>query len=47
LLKQTCAGIAGICMLNPSIAAPKVSEISAFIRADGQTDRRTWLYRLG
>jgi len=30
-----CAGISGICMPNPSIV---VSEISAFIRTDGQTD---------
>jgi len=28
---------------NPSIVAPIVSGISAFVRMDGQTDRRTWL----
>jgi len=49
-----CAGISGICMPNPSIVAPMVSEISAIrtdghtdIRTDSQTDRRTWLDRLG
>jgi len=31
-----CAGISGICMPNPSIVAPIVSEISAFMK-----DRRT------
>jgi len=36
-----CGGISGISMSNPSIVAPIVSEISAFIRTDGQTDRRT------
>jgi len=36
-----CAGISGICMPNPSIVAPIVSEISAFIRTDGQTVRQT------
>jgi len=36
-----CAGISGICMPNPSIVACIVSEISAFIRTDGQTDGRT------
>jgi len=35
------AGISGICMAHPSIVASIVSEISAFIRTDGQTDRRT------
>jgi len=35
-----CTGISGMCMPNPSIVACIVSEISAFIRADGQTDRR-------
>jgi len=33
-----CAGISGICMPNPSIVTLMVSEILAFIRADGQTD---------
>jgi len=33
-----CAGISGICIPNPSIVAPIVSEISTFIRTDGQTD---------
>jgi len=33
-----CTGISGICMPNPSIVAFIVSEISAFIRTDGQTD---------
>jgi len=33
-----CAGISGICMPNPTIVALIVSEISAFIRTDGQTD---------
>jgi len=33
-----CAGISGICVPNPSIATLIVSEISAFIRTDGQTD---------
>jgi len=33
-----CAGISGICMPNPSIVACIVSEISAFIRTDGQMD---------
>jgi len=33
-----CAEISGICMPNPSIVAPIVSEISAFSR---QTARRT------
>jgi len=42
-----CAGISGIGMPNPSIVTPIVSEISAFIRTDGQTDRQTWLDRLG
>jgi len=41
-----CAGISGICIPNLSIVAPIVSEISTFIRTDGQTDRRTWLERL-
>jgi len=36
-----CAGISGIRMPNPSIVACIVSEISAFIRTDGRTDRRT------
>jgi len=31
-----CAGISGICMPNPIIVALIVSEISAFIRTDGQ-----------
>jgi len=42
-----CAGNSGICMHNPSIVAPIVSEIPAFIRTEGQSDRRTWLDRLG
>jgi len=33
-----CAGISGICMPNATIVALIVSEISAFIRTDGQTD---------
>jgi len=33
-----CAGISEICMPNTSIVACIVSEISAFIRTDGQTD---------
>jgi len=33
-----CAGISGICVPNPSIGTLIVSEISAFIRTDGQTD---------
>jgi len=49
------AGISGICMPNPNVVACIVSEISAFIRTDGQkdrrtdgqTERRTWLDRLG
>jgi len=32
-----CEGISGICMPNLSIVACIVSEISAFIRTDGQT----------
>jgi len=35
-----CAGISGICMPNPSFVDSIVSEISAFIRTDGQADRR-------
>jgi len=42
-----CAGISGICVPNPSIVTLIVSEISAFVRTDGQMDRRTWLDRLG
>jgi len=34
-------GISGICIPNPGIVAIIVSEISAFIRTDGQTVRRT------
>jgi len=30
-----CAGISGICVLNPSIVTLIVSDISAFIRTDG------------
>jgi len=37
----SCAGISGICVPNPSIVDFIVSEISAFIRTDGQTDERT------
>jgi len=33
-----CAEISGICMPNPNIVACIVSEISAFIRTDEQTD---------
>jgi len=33
-----CAGISGICVPNPSIVTLIVSEISAFIRTEGQTD---------
>jgi len=33
-----CARILGTCKHNPSIVAVIVSEISAFIRTDGQTD---------
>jgi len=33
-----CAGSSAICMPNPSIVALIVSEISAVIRTDGQTD---------
>jgi len=33
-----CAGISGICMPNPSIAACIVSKISASIRTEGQAD---------
>jgi len=36
-----CARISGFCMPNPSIIALTVSEISTFIRTDGQTNRRT------
>jgi len=32
-----CARISEICMPNPSIAAPIVSGIAAFIRTDGHT----------
>jgi len=35
-----CAGISAICMPNPSIVAFIVSEISALIRTEEQTDRR-------
>jgi len=40
-----CAGISGICIPNPNIVACIVSEISAFIRTNGQEDmaRSTWL----
>jgi len=41
-----CAGILGICMGYPSIVALIVSEISAFMRTDGQTDRRARSTRL-
>jgi len=34
-------GISGICMPSPSIVAFIVSEITAFIRTDGQRDKRT------
>jgi len=30
-----CAGVSGICIFNPSIVSPIVSEISAFIRTGG------------
>jgi len=33
-----CVGISGICVPNPSIVTLTVSEISAFIRTDGQMD---------
>jgi len=39
--------VLGICVPNPSIVALTVSEISAFIRTDGEADRRTWLDQLG
>jgi len=43
--ETNCAGISGICMPNPSIVACIVSEISAFIRIDGQTDGHTDMAR--
>jgi len=41
-----CVRSSRICMPNPNSLAYIVSEISAFIRTDRQTDRRTWLDRL-
>jgi len=38
-IAETNLRCAGICMPNPRIVAPIVSEISAFIRTDGHTDR--------
>jgi len=40
-----CVRSSGICTPNLNSLAPIVSEISAFIRTDGRTDRRTWLER--
>jgi len=42
-----CVRSLGICVSNPNSLAFIVSDISAFIWTDGQTDRRTWLDRLG
>jgi len=42
-----CVRSSGICTPDLNSLAPIVSEISAFIRTDRQTDRRTWLDRLG
>jgi len=42
-----CVRSSGICMPSPNSLAFIVSEISAFIRTDRQTDIRRWLDRLG
>jgi len=43
----SCVRSSGICMPNLNRLDLIVSEISAFIRTDRQTDSRTWLDRLG
>jgi len=40
----SCVFVSRICMLNLNLIVP---EISTIIPTDGQTDRRTWLDRLG
>jgi len=42
-----CLRSSGTCKPYLNSLALIVSEISAFIRTDRQTDRRTWLDRLG
>jgi len=42
-----CVRSSGICTPNLNSPALIVSEITAFIRTDRQTDRRSWLDRLG